>query len=151
VTTREEIVAAARAYLGAPLRHQGRYQTFDCVGLVLAVAEDLALTDRDGRLIHRADYGRYGPQPVDGGVEREVALRLSRREFKSIIEIEPGDVLVLRAPRVVCHTAIASLLPTGEIGMIHAYRPAKKVIEHHLDESWIRRISSVFYFPTVTA
>ena len=53
------VVATARRYLNLPTRHQGRTDATDCVGLVLAVAEDLALLDVAGVPILRAQYANY--------------------------------------------------------------------------------------------
>jgi cell wall-associated NlpC family hydrolase len=152
--TRADIVAAARRYLGAPLRHQGRYhRAFDCVGLVLAVAEDLALTDVDGKPIRRTDYDRYGPQPVDRAVETECARRLAPGTLDTVDvlgALGAGDVVTLRAPFAVCHVGIISRLEAGDAGdlaVIHAWPGARKVVEHRIDETWIRRISAVFRFP----
>jgi cell wall-associated NlpC family hydrolase len=151
--TRADVVDAARRYLGAPLRHQGRYhRAFDCVGLVLAVAEDLALTDVDGRPIRRTDYDRYGPQPVDRAVERECARRLLPGTLDALDALGAGDVVTLRAPFAVCHVGIISRLEAGDAGdlaVIHAWPGAHKVVEHRIDDAWFRRISAVFQFPTV--
>lgn len=149
-----EIVAAARIYLGRPIRHQGRTDAFDCVGLVLAVAEDLALVDVAGEPILRAQYANYPAQPVNGFVHAECRRRLEVRMIPTIgdslnkvrQELEPGDVLTLRLPSVPCHTGIVSEV-AGEPGIIHAYSPVGRVVEHRLDNPWIHRIAGVFRFP----
>jgi hypothetical protein len=153
VANRDEVVAAARAYLGRPLRHQGRRQALDCVGLVLAVAEDLGLRDQFDTLIQRTDYGHYGPQQVDGAVVRECARRLvsvlaDTNPLTIANALDPGRVLVLRAPHVACHAGIVSQLESGP-GMIHAYPPSRKVVEHRIDAAWLGRIAGVFAFPEV--
>jgi hypothetical protein len=155
--TRVDIVAAARKYLGRPLRHQGRIDAFDCVGIVLAVAEDLALADRNSRPILRTDYANYSRQPIDGFVHGECGRRLIDRQLSwptstfyfLRASLTPGDVLTLRLPTVPCHTAIVSEL-RGESAIVHAYSGARKVVEHRLDDAWFRRIAGVFSFPGVT-
>jgi hypothetical protein len=155
--TRADIVAAARKYLGRPLCHQGRADAFDCVGLVLAVAEDLGLADTNSRPIHRTDYANYSRQPIDGFVHDECVRRLTARNLSwpespfyfLRASLAPGDVLTLRLPTVPCHTAIVSQL-RGEPAVIHAYTPARKVVEHRIDDAWLRRIAGVFSFPGVT-
>jgi cell wall-associated NlpC family hydrolase len=143
MATRADIVAAARHYLGQPLRHQGRAGALDCVGLVLAVAEDLALLDVHGEPILRAQYANYSAQPVNGFVQEECARRLVESPTG---RLEPGDVLTLRLPTVPCHSAIVTEI-AGGLAIVHAYSPAKKVVEHRLDDRWLHRIAGVFSFP----
>jgi hypothetical protein len=157
--TRAEIVTAARKDLGRPLGHQGRGVAkngpLDCVGLVLAVAEDLGLADVHGRPIRRADYANYTAQPVSGFVQHECAARLVVASDGGIgvtakrAILKPGDVITLRVPAVPCHTAIVS--PYGPaVAMIHAYSGVHKVCEHIMDDAWVARIAGIFNFPGVT-
>lgn len=149
-----DVVAAARKYLGHPIRHQGRTDAFDCVGLVLAVAEDLALVDVKGDAILKAQYANYPSQPVNAFVHDECKRRLEVRMIPTMRdslvkvrqELEPGDVVTVRLPSVPCHTGIISQVHR-EPGIIHAYSPVGKVVEHRLDNHWIHRIAGVFRFP----
>jgi len=154
--TPADIVVTARNYLGHPIRHQGRTDAFDCVGLILAVAEDLGLLDVAGEPILRAQYANYPSQPVDAFVHEECKRRLKVRMIPTMgeslarvrQELEAGDVLSIRLPSVPCHTAIVSLI-CREPGIIHAYSPAGKVVEHRLDRIWIHRIAGIFAFPDI--
>lgn len=155
-----DIVTAARKYLGKPLRHQGRFKALDCVGLVLAIADDLRLVDIHGQPIKRADYANYGPQPVDGAVQEEISQRLlevpspaasSPAALNALsLLLQPGDVVTLRVPLIPCHVGVVSTV-AGKPGVIHAYSSSKKVVEHRFDANWLRRIAGVFRFPGVTA
>ena len=152
------VVATARRYLNLPTRHQGRTDATDCVGLVLAVAEDLALLDVAGVPILRAQYANYSAQPADGFVHEECKRRLVVRKLPTKRdslerlreELEPGDVLTMRLPRVPCHTAIVCEVQ-GAPGIIHAYSPVGRVVEHRLDVAWLHRIAGVFRFPGVVS
>jgi len=154
--TPADVVAAARKYLGLPIRHQGRTDALDCVGLVLAVAEDLALLDVSGQPILRAQYANYPSQPVNAFVHSECIRRLDVRMVPTLRdsltkvrhELEPGNIVTIRLPSVPCHTAIVTWL-YREPGIIHAYSPVGKVVEHRLDQHWIHRIAGVFAFPDV--
>lgn len=153
--TRADIVKAARKYLGAPLAHQGRHTALDCVGLLLAVAEDLGLRDLAGNLILRSDYAHYSRQPVDGFVERECVLRLKSELIGApttsrtlALLVKTGDVLCLRVPTIACHVGIASNVGS-DVGVIHAYSSAHKVVEHRIDDAWARRVAGVFSFPGI--
>ena len=105
-----EIVAAARAWLGTPWRHQGRLKgvAVDCGGLILGVGKELGLLDFDTRA-----YGRI----PDGQHLR--ALCEQHLVAKAVIEVVPGDVLLMRFTRHPQHLAIAG--DRGEpFSLIHA-------------------------------
>lgn len=138
MTTRKQIVEAARRYLGTPFQHQGRLQgiALDCVGLPICIGRDLGLSV--------PDYHNYSPEPADDTVLQECKKNL--REV-SLEEMKPGDILCMRVP-VPCHTAIVTEL-LGQTGIIHAYSGIGKVVEHNLNLQWRRRIAGVFQFPGV--
>lgn len=161
--TPANVVARARFYLGRPFRHQGRARDLDCIGLILAVAEDLALKDISGVPIRRQDYTNYGPQPLDGFIQTECERRLHEEPSEvtraAIAEkrippatlrrkIRSADVLTICLPHIPCHIGIVSDLG-AELALIHAHSSTEKVSEHHLDDAWLRRIAGVFFFPEV--
>jgi hypothetical protein len=62
VTTRADLLAAARAYLGTPWHHMGRNRRrLDCVGLLLCAARDAGLDVAEPAPYAR---GRRGPDMV---------------------------------------------------------------------------------------
>jgi NlpC/P60 family putative phage cell wall peptidase len=132
----EQILAAARAWLGTPWRHQGRLKgvAVDCGGLITGVGRELGLLDFDTRA-----YGRI----PDGQQLR--ALCEQHLVCKSIPEAAPGDVLLMRFTRHPQHLAIV-----GDLGqpfsLIHAYADAGFCIEHGADSKWLRRIVSACSF-----
>ena len=139
------IIAAARKYVGTPWMHQGRVTSLDCVGLALAVAEDLGLRDREGKPILRVDYMNYARQPRDNFLDAECARRLIARP---LAELAPGMLAILRAP--LCHAGIvASVAHNGVpeyLTLIHAHA-VHKIAEHRIDEIWRSRIVACFSFP----
>lgn len=153
--TAQQVCSAARAYIGSPLGHQRRIGALDCIGLVLAVAEDLGIRDRSGRPIRRDDYGKYPRQPMDGYLEEECARRLHREDWgygKAFYgHLLPGRVAILRAP--LNHAAIITELPAAGAGavagLIHAHLAAGKVAEHRIDEAWLKNVRAIFSFPGV--
>ena len=147
MATRADIVRKAREYLGTPFQHQGRRkgQALDCVGLILCVADDLGLADKENVLFQRMDYYDYGPQPIGRFVHEECVKRLNQ---KSVLDIKPGDALTLRIPTDPCHTAIVAEIPGQGLSMIHCYEGGQaKCIEHRIDERWHNRIVGAFEFP----
>lgn len=142
--TGDDIVAAARAYLGTPFQHQGRQKGIgvDCAGLVLGTAHDLAMTD--------FAVSAYSRVSTDNEVMRVFTEELHMTPI-AFADAQAGDVLhivfmVDNKPQH--HTAIA----TGEGTMIHAYSLSPhKVIEHRIDALWRSRIRGAYRFPGVEA
>ncbi|GAB4511253.1 MAG: peptidase [Roseibium sp.] len=131
--TGEDIVAAARRWLGTPFHHQGRVRGVgvDCAGLVIGAARELGIMD--------IDVTGYGHRPDDEEMERLVRAHLAEIP---LAEAAPGDVLLILIDRRPQHLAIRS-----DVGMIHAYAPARKVVEHRIDAVWAARIHAAFRFP----
>ena len=148
MTTRADIVACARTYVGTPFGHQGRQKgmLLDCVGLPLMVAGELGLKDRFENLIHGGLYTKYTAQPLGNFVKDTAARHLVR---KPIDQIAPGDVLALRVVSAACHVGMVGDSPEG-LTLIHAQNGAgEKCVEHLLDDQWRSRIAGVFSFPEV--
>lgn len=151
------ICGKAREYLGTPFHQQGRQKHvgLDCVGIVLCTGEELGLRYKDGRLIHANDYLNYGWFPELDRLQQEAirvfeqkaigAIGSSGRSAINFAEIEPGDILTIRAPFQVHHMAIVSDLG-GSLGIIHAYGSMGSVAEHRLDRCWLSRIAGVFAY-----
>lgn len=138
------IVIEARRWLGTRFRHQGRRRAsahdpggVDCLGLLIGVAEALTLQDRHGALLSRADEVSYGHLP-DGA-------RLAERLGELLLPVErmrEGDILLFRLDGNPQHLAIVS-----DYGIIHAYAPARRVVEHRLDAAWEEKIAGIFRVP----
>jgi len=159
--TRDAIIAKAREFLGTSLVHQGRVKgkCIDCVGLVLCVAEELGLRDKNGNALLGSDHLNYGPQPLGSLVhettKERLAVKWERSQGTPMPELLPGDVLTIRNPHAACHAGIVSSL-NGAVAIIHAYpvgparpgpRNKQRVCEHVLDARWRARIEGIFEFP----
>lgn len=143
-----EIVKAARGWVGVRFHHQGRLKASeghkggcDCLGLLVGVAEELALKDEGGRPLTQWDVRGYGHLP-DGERMRQIFGRL----FKEVPSdaLQQGDLLLMCFERAPQHVAIVSNHPEGGLGIIHALASARKVVEHRLDEVWRGRIVAVY-------
>lgn len=127
MATREEVVAAARRWIGVRWRHQGRTRDgVDCVGLIISVARDAALVDEEAlQRIERqtAGYGRY---PIGGSLKAALDAELT-----SVASPQPGDVVLLRLAGELRHVGIVGEHPAGGYSLIHSNSVApRKVIEH---------------------
>ena len=129
------IVQEARSWLGTPFHHQGRCKGVgvDCAGLVIAVAKALGLSDFDTQ-----DY-----TPVPDG-QRLECLCHTHLQHLPLEQLAPGDVLLFRFDQQPQHLAIAADHLQSGLSLIHAYLPARKVVEVRLDARWRQRLVAAF-------
>ncbi len=138
--TRAEIVAEARTWCGTKWAHQGRRKGIgvDCIGFVSEVSRECGLIDVAN------ESANYKRKP-DG-----VTLRQKLEKYMQVIPldvIQPGDVLLFSTSGLPDHVGLVGDYPAaGELSVIHAYVPARKVIEHRLDETWRRKVVAAFRF-----
>lgn len=137
----KDIVQAARGFLGTRFAHQGRLKKsdthkggIDCLGLLVGVAAELNLP-----FVHY-DETAYSHYP-DTQKLRERLASAMQEIAKENIEI--GDVLLLSVDGNPQHLAIGSKI-SDDFSIIHAYAPARAVVEHVLDRWWWERIVAVF-------
>jgi len=121
------IEVEARRWLGTPFRHRGRLKGVgvDCLGLAVGVAEALGLP-----VIDSLDYPR---RPDAETLRAGLAAQLQRLEPEAA---RPGDLLRLAVNGKATHLGILSRLADGRPGLIHAYAPCRKVVEHGWDGQW---------------
>lgn len=138
--TRQDIIAAARTYLGTPHHHQGRLRGVgvDCIGLISGVGKALGLTGHDHRRYSRHPDGVTLIRELDKGLVWMKGCKCNA---------EPGDVLVFwmdRAKKKPQHVAILT-----DYGMIHTHQGVGKVVEHRFTGAWARRLVAVYRFPGI--
>lgn len=115
----------------------------DCLGLLLAVAGALDLRGRNGEALccyDRTDYSKY-----PDGITLQSALSQALWPREAGAAPEPGGIALFRLEGNPQHLAIISDYPGGGCGLIHAYAPLGRVVEHRLDHSWQRRLAGVYY------
>lgn len=130
----EEVVHSARTMLGTPFLHQGRDPALglDCMGLISVVAISLGLADSG---MDRVDYPRFPhPELVLNGLAQFCELVPDTGWLPP-----PGSVAVVNVVGQGIHCGWSS----GS-GLIHAYSPSGKVVEHLWVSRWSKRISSVW-------
>lgn len=134
----QAIVDCARGYIGTPFHHQGRRKGvgIDCLGLLVEVARELALVSRTGELLADCDELNYSHQP-----DTQKMIRILSEQLYPIpvAGIDAGDIILLNIDRSPQHMGIVS-----DIGLIHAYAQARKVVEHRLDADWQSRIHRAY-------
>ena len=136
----DDVVAAARAYLGVPFAHQGRTRHgLDCLGLLVCVAKDLALKHQTGLL---ADADELGYSHYPDSERLKTGLEQYLKPSDTLIA---GNVVLMRVDSHERHLGlIGGYSGAGEHSMIHAYAPARKVVEHHLSQEWRENITRIY-------
>ncbi len=136
------IVKQAREWIGTPFHHQARLKGkgCDCLGLVVGVVDELELKDKKGVKLAAYDEVTYSREP-DGAYLTE---KLTGLLFEvPVEEARAGDLGLFKVRENPQHLAILSDYE-GTLGMIHSFAPARRVVEHRLDDDWKLRILKVF-------
>ena len=139
---RQDVVRAARGWLGTPYRHQAAAKGAgaDCLGLVRGVWREVCGAEPAPVPAYTMDWSE--PQ----GEERLwTAARLYLLEKSG--PARPGDVLLfrMRAGSVAKHLGILS--EAGAVPrFVHAYA-GRGVVESPLSAPWARRVVARFEFP----
>lgn len=136
----EEVVAAARRYLGTPYHHQAalRGAGCDCLGLIRGVWCDLYGSEPEAPPPYTPDWGETG--------DAEPMLDAARRHLveRDVAAAGPGDVVLfrLRPGAIAKHAAIL----TGGGRMVHAVS-RDRVREEAMGAWWARRAVAGFGWP----
>lgn len=135
--TADDVIAAARALLGTPFVHQGRFpgRALDCAGVIVATATALGIAHDD-----MTDYSRL----PTGGLLRQVLDSQPGLVAVPLANIASGDILLMRFKREPQHLGIY----TGS-SLIHAWQIVGQVVEHAFDETWRRRLVAAYRFREV--
>lgn len=132
--TRQQVIDAARAYLGVRFHHQGRCRAgLDCAGLLVCVARDLGISTA-------CDWSNY-PRIPDGAAMQRTLDNCGARRVEAF---RPGDFVLMRFNGQPQHIAIVT-----DRGIIHSYLAARRVVEHGLDGIWRARIVAAYSFEGV--
>lgn len=147
------IITQARTWLGTPFHHQARLKGVgcDCLGLVVGVVDELGLKDKHGQLLCWYDEIAYSKEP-DGAYLTQKLTDL----LEEVQVTQAGDLALFAVRDNPQHLAIITDYPCagvgravsakeiGGLGMIHAYAPARRVVEHRLDDDWNSRLVKLF-------
>jgi cell wall-associated NlpC family hydrolase len=155
--TTELVIAEARSWLGTRFSHQGRRRAtltdaggVDCLGLLIGVARSLHLPDRHGRPLAEHDVILYSRQP-DGALLHAVLSSLLE-EQPAFAAPQPGQVGLFMFEGQPQHLGIFTMrhyegIP--HVSLLHAYAPARRVVEHVMDKGWKARLVASFALPSV--
>jgi cell wall-associated NlpC family hydrolase len=123
MSSRQQVVDAARAWLGTRWVHQGRAKAgIDCAGLLIKVHEDLGLPVTDMAGYRRSPDGKSFLEHI-------------RSQTVPAAYPLPGTIGIFRQSNFPCHTGIFAE-KNGVVTLIHAYAGAGKVIEEPFIHDW---------------
>ncbi|MBX3490731.1 NlpC/P60 family protein [Parvibaculum sp.] len=143
MTRRDDIVAAARGWIGTPYRHQASLKGAgtDCLGLVRGVWRETMGDEPELPPPYTADWAER-----PGGGARETMAEAARRHMIEIAAADAGagDVMLfrMRDGGPAKHAAILS----GADRMIHAWSD-HAVVETAMGRWWRARAAFAFRFP----
>ena len=139
--TPDEIVTAARTWLGTPYRHQAATlgAGCDCLGLLRGVWRTLYGTEPLVLPPYRADWRDL----AHAGELRAAADRLLRPAPPGLAV---GQVVLFRLNRLPVAKHCGILVGPGRF--IHAQEQAG-VVETNLTDNWRRRIAGTYAFPPI--
>jgi hypothetical protein len=149
MTTAHEVIACARQFAGVRFAHQGRTAAgLDCLGLLLLTAQTLGL-QVDGAGVAALDVPHYGTRPDAMLLKKKLDTHLQPIEKASL---RTADIVLLKIDGMPQHLALITDYPmAGELGMIHAYAPARAVVEHRYDPQWQRDTYRAYRLPHLVA
>lgn len=136
MTTRSDVIAEARGWIGVPWRHQGRTRLgVDCAGHVILVARALGL----GRGDHLPNYRR---EPIPDAF---IAAFAAEMDSVRLDAKQPGDAVVLADDVYPCHCGFLSE-KNGVLHLVHASARLKQVVEEPWSHEWPGKLRRVFAF-----
>lgn len=112
----------------------------DCLGLLVGVARELGLRSRQGVALETVDRRDYTHYPSIDELRQQLAAHLHELHHEVLL---PGDVLLLAIEGRAQHLAMVSEV-SQSVSIIHAYAPARKVVEHVMDAQWKHNIVAIF-------
>lgn len=142
MTTRKEIIARARSWVGTPYRPQGRKRGVDGGGDCIAVLEDIGL---HFGMIAKPVQSVYS---ISEASVRDILRGLTQSGCVRHIQVNqrrPGDILFFRYSSIPTHLGVM----TGPLSVVHAHQDVGQYIESALFPSLSSRISSAWIFPGV--
>lgn len=139
----DQVITAARGWIGTPYRHQASCKGAgcDCLGLLRGVWREVLGEEPEAMPAYSMDWSEPARDEV---LWRAAARHLERKRPE---DEAPGDVLLfrMRDGAVAKHLGLAAQIG-AQASFIHAYS-GHAVVESPLSLPWRRRIVARFTFP----
>ncbi len=139
--TSDQILAAARSWIGTPFVHQGRLKGVgvDCVGLLVGVGRELGMVAPD------FDVEPYPRIPDGVTLLGRAGLHLTPAEPGA--PLQPGDIVVVRFRKYPQHFGIVGEHVHGGLSIVHADALSDRCVETRLMFSPTMLHVATFKFP----
>jgi NlpC/P60 family putative phage cell wall peptidase len=147
MTTRADVIAEARRWMGTPFQHQGRTRGLgcDCRGLVGGVAVALGLVPPTWWADFDQRFGGYPTQPPPGMMARACDAFMVPTD-----DPQPGDVVIIAFASDPQHMGILADYAHGGLSLIHAIAYGSAgVREHRLSPTWRALVTRAYILPGV--
>jgi cell wall-associated NlpC family hydrolase len=141
LTTREELVAEARRWIGTRWQHQGRTlgKGVDCAGVLTQTVRAVGPVQAEVIDAIEREVSGYSRDP--SAVLQKMCDAYMRRIPSS--EARAGDIALIRFQVKPQHLAIISE-QCGVPYLIHSLVMARKVVEQRLDSVWRSRVVNFY-------
>ena len=129
---RAAVVAAAHSWIGTPYHHAAdvKGHGVDCAMLLVRVYCDLSIVEPFDPRPYTRDWFLHRDE------EKYLGHLTSRTHEVRPSMVAPGDIVVFRIGRLYAHAGIVSR--TAPLAIIHAFAPARFVIEDFVEASELR-------------
>lgn len=143
MTTRAEIVAAARSQIGISYHHQAAVKDVacDCIGLILIVASICGMPEAEA-FAQDVRFKGYGRPPNPRLLVEACDAYLDR--VAVVADALPGDIALGRVEVEPQHFGILSSIDPPYI--VHAYSQIKRVTENRADDRWQSKVLRVYRY-----
>jgi hypothetical protein len=140
-TINATIVTEARKFLNTPFHLQGRKigVGIDCIGLIIAVANNLNIKSKCGLPLKYYDYFQYDLKPLNLDL-----VLLMEKHFDQCEVIHIGSIALFENNSNY-HLGIIGDY-RNNFSLIHACINTNKVVEHRLDASLKHKIIQLYKF-----
>jgi cell wall-associated NlpC family hydrolase len=125
MTTRADIVAEARSWIGTPYEHQQRSKglAVDCIGVLIGTGRSLGLVAGD------FDVTGYGRRPDGTSLIDHCERHMTRIDQAAM---QPGDAVVLAFDGDPQHFGMLVDYRHGGLAIVHAMQKYGRVVETRL-------------------
>lgn len=124
MTTRDEIVAEARSWVGVKFKKGGRDRMgVDCIGLLVNVGKKFGFDIQDS-----TEYS-FNPEPA-----KFQDLVYTQTKERKLDDIDVGMLLLFRQSIFPMHTGILARDRTGRFSVINASVKERRVVEEPMEQ-----------------
>lgn len=141
----KKILESARSWVGTRFRYHGRIKIndrnkggVDCLGLVLGVADEVG-AEYKGRPLSFYDDLSYPKIPKNNQLKSAMDkyfLPINSKDTKS------GSIALFQINKDIQHLGILS-----DVGLIHCYLQARRVVEHEISDDFKRKVLVCYDLP----